>query len=235
MGPTQDTREAGNRPGIILDTNLLAYYQLPSHVITEEHEEILSTLVSSIIDEHLNECGPLIVVDMLVDEIKNALRDKLIEKGVSRDAKIKSASRLIEDFREFLERLSQLGLVRYPEESGGLYRSAHWVYESIKKNCPDIIPKKRISSMKRDSMLVALAESYNAILVTRDIYLYKAITCLHARSHRRYYAILIYINKNIKYFIVDYCGVFEQHCILELIRDVVVNKGWYVEVNKNCR
>ena len=100
MGPPRGAPRATG--GILLDTNILVYYQLPSQVAVDEQDKIISRIASSIID-NLDECGPLIVVDALIDEMKNALRDKLIERGISREAKTKSASKLVEDFREILE------------------------------------------------------------------------------------------------------------------------------------
>ena len=217
-----------------MNTNLLVYYQLPSQIAVEEHDKILSSFTSSIIDD-LGECGPLIVVEAQIDEIRNALRDKLIERGVSREAKIKSASRLVKDFEELLERLSQIHTVLYLEEDSELYRKAHGVYQRIKRDCHRKIKSRK--SMQRDSMLIAVAGLYDAILVTRDKNLYKAVECLHSRGSKEYSSIWIHVDSSRKTITVLSCTRIEPPCILMRINRILVdlNMNWQIKHNRGCQ
>jgi hypothetical protein len=222
--------------GILLDTNLLVYYQLPIQVAVEEQDKILSKIVTLIID-NIDKCGPLIIFDTLFDEMKNALRDKLIEKGISKRTKMESASKLIDDFRIFLENFSSMGLAVYIEEGGLLYRKAHWIYKKIKRisnKCVERIPKKVLDRMTRDSILLAVADSLGATLVTRDVFLHKVSVCLYSQSNIKYSSILIYLESNKKEIYIELCTRLERSCIINSIQEAANDLGWRVNIMEIC-
>ena len=129
--------------------------------------------------------------------------------------------------------LSQAGLALYPEEDRELYRRAHWVYENIKNNCPERIPKKTLDRMTRDSMFIALAGRFNAILVTRDWFLYSAIVCLRSQGSREYSSVWIYVNPSRRMVDVRICAA-EPSCILERVEEAASALGWSVNTGKDC-
>ncbi len=206
-----------------MNTNLLVYYQLPSQIAIEEQDKILSRFTSLIID-NLHECGPLIVVEVQIDELKNALRDKLIERGVSREIKIESASRMVEDFEDLLKSLAQSNIAIYTKEDGELYRKAHGIYKKIEKECREKVKARR--RMQRDSMLIAVVGLYRAILVTRDQDLYRAVECLHLQSSKEYSSILIHVDQNRKSITITSCTKTTSSCIPKFMEKHLTNYPW---------
>ena len=229
MGPPQGPR----RRGLLLDTNILVYYQLPAGVAAGEGDRVLARLATSIVDG-LGECGPLVVTEVLVDELRNALRDRLVAAGVSRAAKVRSALRLVEDFRLLLESLARAGLASRVEEDDELYREAHWALERARTHCRGRLEARRLRSLGRDALHVAAARRLGAVLVTRDHNLYDAMACLHATGHGLVDAVLVRVEEERRTLAIEACPPPPPSCLLDRARAAAEEHGWTLRTH-GCR
>lgn len=211
----------------LLNSNVLVYYKLPSSIAVGLSDKIVASIASKLIDS-VGICGPLVTVEMQIDELRNALRDKMIERGISQRAKVMSASRIVRDFEEFLRSISEAGLAVYIEEDSNLYRLAHRVYQRINRECKEIVGRRK--SMQRDSLLIAVSGRHQAILITRDYILYKVIECLRSKGLREYTSLLLRIEPEKRVVRAEYCADAEPSCIIDLIKDAVESVGVSLEV-----
>lgn len=221
------SRDHGRPTGFLLNSNVLVYYKLPSPVAVGLGDRLVASIASKLLD-NVERCGPLIAVEAQIDELKNALRDKMIEKGISQRAKVESASRMVRDFEEFLRSLSEAGLAVYVEEDSDLYRLAHSVYQRIHRECREAIGQRK--GMQRDSLLIAVSGRSQAILVTRDHALHKAVKCLRSKGLREYASLLLRVEPERRAVRAEYCADAEPRCILELIKEAVESLGASLEV-----